>query len=97
MHYVGGAFVADSPIDHLTTTDLGKCVLRLEEHDGKAIVMARIQLLGPFNTPVYDVVVGEHVPLSGGPRIYVPMDAQLMKTYTQLLSESFSLIPSMKP
>ncbi len=91
LHYVGGAFIADCPIDHLTTTDLGKCVVRLEEHDGKAIVMARIQLLGPFNTPVYEVVVVEHIPPSDEPKIYVPTKAQPMKSYKQLLSESVSL------
>lgn len=96
LHYVGGAFIADSPIEHLTTTDLGKCVINVEKHDARSIVIARIQLLGPFNMPVYEVVVGEYIPFNGEPKIYVPMEAQPMKNYTQLLSESFSLLPSIK-
>lgn len=96
LHYVGGAFIADSPIDHLTTSELGKCVVRVEEHSGKSVVMARLQLLGPFNTPVYEVVVGEYAPFEGKPKVKVPTVEQPMKNYRQLLSESCGLIMSLK-
>ena len=94
LHYVGGAFIADSPVDQLSTTHLGKCVVRLEKFDERSIIMARIQLLGLFNTPVYEVVVGEYIPIIGEPKVHVPMKAQSMKNYTQLLSESLGLVMS---
>jgi hypothetical protein len=61
-------------------------VVRVEEHDGKLIVLARVQLIGIFHTPVYEVVVGEHLP--SDPKVYVPTQAPPMKSYRDLQIEN---------
>jgi hypothetical protein len=94
LHYIGGAFSPTGPIEQLTTTDIGKCVVRIETHDGVQIVLARVQLLGRLGAPVYEVVVGELMATADERTIYVPVPPVPNKTYTELKSESFALVMS---
>jgi hypothetical protein len=96
LYYVGGAFLGDQRIEQLTTTEIGKTVVRTEVLDGKTIVIVRVQLLGYLNAPVYDVVVGELMP-PGGTAPLVPVPKLKSKTYKDLkiLSGQITANPSL--
>jgi len=96
LEFVGGAFVEEFPIEQLTISHLGKCQVRLEIIDDKFIVLARVQIIGLFDTPVYEVVVGELMARSPQPTIYVPTPIQPVKTYRELEIESMNLIMALK-
>jgi hypothetical protein len=90
LYYVGGAFWDGDPIENLAPNDLGKCVVRIEPHGSSMIVLARVQLLGYFKMPVYEVVVGE---LSGSGRVpHVPTPRTPTYSYQELLSKSFTIV-----
>ncbi len=95
LQFVGGAFCGGSAVENLTLTELGKCVVRVEPLGTASIVLARVQLLGPFKMPVYEVVVGELMPPRGGslsPHIPTPSVPSL--SYRELLSQSFTTVQS---
>lgn len=84
LHDVGGAFVGEDRIESLTTTDLGKVVVRTELVRGNALVLARVQLLGHLGAPVYEVVVGELVDQRSDVLPLVPVDRSPSMTYDEL-------------
>lgn len=96
LYYVGGAFHGDDRVEQLTTRYCGSVVVRTEVHDGRSIVIVRIQLLTHINAPVYDVVVGELMP-PGGSAPLVPvaklksMDYKSLKIWSGAITSNPSL------
>jgi hypothetical protein len=88
LYYVGGAFIGDDRIEQLSTKHIGTCIVRTERHNDRTIVLARVQLLGPFGGPVYEVVVGELLPPDGAEAIRVPTPKLKSKTYRELKIQS---------
>jgi hypothetical protein len=94
LHFVGGAYYSGHPIEELTLTDHGRCVIRTEPHDGMNVVLARIQVLGPpFRSPIYEVVVGE---LMAEGKIHVPVPEEPQKTYQDLKIASGRIVAAAK-
>jgi hypothetical protein len=96
LYYVGGAFIRSDRIEHLSVSDIGKVVVRIEGIDGKSIIVVRMQLLGYLNAPVYDVVVGELMPPGGTiPLVPVPKRKSLNYKDLRILSGEITANPAL--